>query len=266
VNETIFYLSVALQFLVSFVVFMTLIYVGKFVFSKLKSNSHIKNSKFLNLREYLPQEEFTTVRQVFYLIMILIFVANIMYLLLGLHEKSMNMLLMDIIVSLYIVINGDVTFSDNKLVFFLLVPFSSLSCLFADINFIYLFDYLHIFAFLYAIKIYYRKFTDYTETNSLGITILFLFAIVFVSFFITIIVESVSPLDSLVMVSNAFTSNGYSVLGSSTFGKINALVLVWSGFLLSGVGTATLAVAIVDKYADKKFNHLEELVKKNKKD
>ena len=68
------------------------------------------------------------------------------------------------------------------------------------------------------------------------------------------------------MVSNAFTSNGYSVLGHSTFGKINALILVWSGFLLSGVGTATLAVAIVMKYANDKFDHLEEKVKKIKKD
>ena len=78
------------------------------------------------------------------------------------------------------------------------------------------------------------------------------------------IVENVSPLNSLVMVSNAFTSNGYSILGSSGWGKINSLVLVWSGFLLSGVGTATLTVAIVMKHVDKEFDRLEKLVKKNK--
>ena len=78
------------------------------------------------------------------------------------------------------------------------------------------------------------------------------------------VVEQVSPLNSLVMVSNAFTSNGYSILGASGWGKINSLFLVWSGFFLSGVGTATLTVAIVMKHVDKEFDRLEKLVKKNK--
>ena len=93
-----------------------------------------------------------------------------------------------------------------------------------------------------------------------------LFLIVFVSFFITIVVEGVSPIDSIAMVSNAFTSNGYAILGSTGFGKLNAIFLVWSGFILSGVGTATLTVAIVMSHVNDKFDHLEDLVKKNKKD
>ena len=79
------------------------------------------------------------------------------------------------------------------------------------------------------------------------------------------IVEKVSPLNSLVMVSNAFTSNGYAVLGSSGWGKINSLFLVWSGFFLSGIATATLTVAIVMKHVNNEFDNLESLVKKNKK-
>ena len=81
------------------------------------------------------------------------------------------------------------------------------------------------------------------------------------------------------MVSNAFTSNGYAVLGSYIIGKINSVFLVWGGYLLSGVGTATLTAAILKKHhdvknkelydkidnLDKKIDNLEELIK-NKED
>ena len=253
------------QFLVSLAVFFILIYAGKFIHDKLRSNPRIKDSKFLNLGEYLPEEEFTTIKQVFYLIMILIFVVDILYLIFSMSKNPFNFLLLDIIVAVYVVVNGDVKFSEKKLVFILLIPISSISYLIFSNGFLSLLVILHIFAFPYLIKVYYNKFVEYTETNSLGITILLLFAIVFVSFFITIIVEDVSPINSLAMVSNAFTSNGYSILGNSTLGKLNALLLVWSGFILSGVGTATLTVAIVMKHADEKFDHLEELIRKNKK-
>ena len=79
------------------------------------------------------------------------------------------------------------------------------------------------------------------------------------------LVEGKTPIDSLVMVSNAFTSNGYAVLGKTGLGKIDSLILVWGGFFLSGVGTATLAVGIVMRKTDEKFDRLEELIKKNKK-
>ena len=258
--------TVIFQFIVSLLVFLVLVYAGKFVHDKIKSVSRFKDSKFLNIDEYLPEEEASTVKQVFYLIMILIFVVNILYSLYDWHQLSINLLLMDIIVSVYVVVNGDISFSKNKLPYCFIIPLASLSFLIFRNDFLDFIDVFHIFVFPYLIRLYYHKFLDYTETNSLGITILFLFGIVFVSFLITMFVEGTTPLDSLAMVSNAFTSNGYSVLGHSTFGKINALILVWSGFLLSGVGTATLAVAIVMKYANDKFDHLEELVKKNKKD
>ena len=72
-------------------------------------------------------------------------------------------------------------------------------------------------------------------------------------------------ISSMIMSSNAFTSNGYAVLGNSVPGKLDSLVLAWGGFILSGVGTATLAVGIVMRKTDEKFDKLEELIKKNKK-
>ncbi len=258
-------LEAIVQFFFSVVVFVVLGYVGKFLLNKIRTSPRLNESNLLNLDEYLPEEEFTTIKQVFYLIIIGIFIINILHIILDLHAYTFNRLLLDIIVSLYVVINEDIKFSEHKLLFILLIPIGSLSCMFFSNNYISFLDYVHIFAFPYLIRLYYRKFIEYTETNSLGITILLLFSIVFVSFFITMFVENQPPLEALVMVSNAFTSNGYSVLGASTYGKINALVLVWSGFILSGVGTATLAVAIIMRYADEKFDHLEELVRKNRK-
>ena len=126
-----------------------------------------------------------------------------------------------------------------------------------------IFDFFHIIAYLYFIKQYYQKYIDYTETNSLGITIMLLFLIVFISFLFTILVEGVSPLDSINMVSNAFTSNGYTVLGSSTVGKLNAIFLVWGGYILSGVGTRTLTAAILIKHFNHRFEEMEELIRNN---
>ena len=65
------------------------------------------------------------------------------------------------------------------------------------------------------------------------------------------------------MVSNAFTSNGYAVLGDSPIGKLNSLFLVWGGYILSGVGTATLTTALLSRHFNKRFEELEELIKKN---
>jgi hypothetical protein len=152
----------------------------------------------------------------------------------------------------------------NKIVLFGLLPLGSLSALILQSYYVGL-DLFHLMALTYYIKVYYDKFVEYTETNSIGITIMLLFLIVFVSFFITIVVEDVSPLDSLNMVSNAFTSNGYTVLGKTGLGKADAIFLVWSGFLLSCVGTATLSVSIIIKHIDKKFDDLEEHARRNKK-
>ena len=54
---------------------------------------------------------------------------------------------------------------------------------------------------------------EHTENNGLGITLLLLFAIILVSFLFTMLAEDVSPMDSLTMVSNAFTSNSFDASG-----------------------------------------------------
>ena len=122
-------------------------------------------------------------------------------------------------------------------------------------------------------KMFYDKFKTFTTLHNLEKSILLLFLIVFVSFIITLIVENEDPLNALVMVSNAFTSNGYAILGESTIGKINSIFLVWSGYIISGAATATLSAGILIRHFnrrlnsyDEKFENLENLIKDLKED
>ena len=62
------------------------------------------------------------------------------------------------------------------------------------------------------------------------------------------------------MVSNAFTSNGYAVLGNSIPGKINSLFLVWGGYIISGVATSTLTAAILIKHFNRRVEKLERII------
>ena len=101
---------------------------------------------------------------------------------------------------------------------------------------------------------------EYTNSNGLGITIILLFVIIFASFFITQYSENVNPLDSLVIVSNQFTGNGYSAFGYTISGKINSLLLVWGGYVMSGVSAATLTAAILIRHFKKEFKELKELI------
>jgi hypothetical protein len=87
-----------------------------------------------------------------------------------------------------------------------------------------------------------------------------LFAIIFGSFFITQYTEKVNALDSLVIVSNQFTGNGYYAFGNTISSKLNSLLLVWGGYILSGVAAATLTAALLIRHFKKEFAELEKLI------
>ena len=101
---------------------------------------------------------------------------------------------------------------------------------------------------------------EYTNSNGLGVTIILLFVIVFASFFVTQYSEGVNALDSLVIVSNEFTGNGYAVFGDTIPGKLNSLLLVWGGYVISGAGAATLTAAILIRHFKKEFAELRQLI------
>lgn len=188
------------------------------------------------------------------------FFVIILYTLVFVNGDLYTFTIIDLIISLYLAVNLDKSSLKNKLLFILIIPYGSLTFLLFGDTLIGILDLIHIPVYIYFIKLYYDKFKEYTESHSLGITIILLFTIIFISFFITQFTEGVNPLDSLVMVSNAFTSNGYAILGNSTVGKINAIILVWGGYLLSGVGTATLASAILIRHFNRRFEKLEKMI------
>ena len=262
VNELDYLLISVVELFIVLIVFFVLMGIGTFIYKRIRNSSN----QFLNPLEYFPQEELHSLKQVFILIIMALCFINVLYSMVFYDGDLIYFAIFDIILSVFIASTIKRESNWDKLLVVLLVPYGSLCYVFFRFQPIALLDFIHIPVFLYMVKYYYDKFREYTQTNSLGVTIVLLFAIIFISFLVTVTLESGNPLDSLVMVSNAFTSNGYAVLGSTIPGKINSIFLVWSGYIISGVGTATLTVAIMTKYFNKRLDELEELIKKNNED
>ena len=264
-----------IEFVLEILVFLVFMVIFRFIFNKLENSSY----KLLNPKEYLPEEELHSLRQMSFLIMMGLLFMCILYNVVYVGKDLLSFVIFDIVISLYVATKLDMRDWKNRILLILLIPYGSLTYFLFGKSLVGYLALIHVPVFIYFIKVYYDKFREYTESNGLGIAIILLFSIIFISFFITQLAEHVDPLNSLVMVSNAFTSNGYAVLGSSVIGKINSVFLVWGGYLLSGVGTATLAAAILKKHydvknqelyakiddLDKKIDNLEELIK-NKDD
>ena len=251
-----------------YLVLILLIYLGilkavSIIYDKLKK--HGKNRLF-NPIEYLPEEEIHTLRQVFFLIVIGMSFTIIIYTLIALsiHSFSNYFVFIDILLSLFVclIIKKETAF--EKIVFLSLIPYASTLFSYLDVWMIdpttkvLINPMMYYITMIFIVFQYISKFNQYTESNGLGISILLLIGIVFFSFIFTPLTEGVDLLDALVMVSNAFTSNGYAVLGTSTLGKINSVILVWGGYILSGVGTATLATALISKHFHRKFEDMNE--------
>lgn len=180
-------------------------------------------------------------------------VVKIFYSLMGSGNDIFYFAIFDIALSLYFAITLDMSTWKNRVIWLLLIPYGSLVYPLFGLSLVIFADFLHAFLFIYFAKINLDKFVEYTNSNALGITIIILFAVIFAGFFIKQYSEGVNALDSLVIVSNQFTGNGYSVFGDSISGKLNSLVLAWSGFILSGVGTATLAASLVNGYVSRRL-------------
>jgi hypothetical protein len=166
----------------------------------------------------------------------------------------------EIVFSIYLASKLEEKSVSNVILFFILIPFGSIDFFITGGSLVTLFDLVHMFAFIYYIKVFYFKFMEYTESNGLGIAIILLFGIIFISFFTTVFAEGVAPLDAISMVSNAFTSNGYAILGKTSVGKFNSLFLVWGGYVISGVATASLTAAILIKHFNKRVEKLERII------
>lgn len=241
---------------IELLVFVVLAYVGTFIFDKIRNSDR----RYLNPQEFLPEDELHTLKQVLYLILMSLCFAIVLYTLTFVVNDYWYLAFFDICLSLFVAISLDKSSIKNKFLLVVLVPFGSFTYLYAGHSLIGLIDIIHIPVFLYFIKYYYDKFNFYTESHGLSMTIMLLFIIIFISFFLTQITEHKNALDSLVMVSNAFTSNGYAVLGKSIPGKINSLVLVWGGYIISGAATASLTASVLIRHFNKRVEELEKII------
>ena len=266
VSETqLVYMAIQIIYIILGIAFFFGLYlVSSYILKYLKRNRH---KRLLNSTEYLPKEETQTLKQVFYLIIITLCFVDILYSLVFWSSDDFyrHFIFYDLLVSLIACLAIKKDTLTEKIIIIFLIPLSSLLHSTLDDPAILLVILLavHFIGLAYVIKVYYGKFIHFTESNGLGISILLLFGLVFVSFIFTSFAEGKNLLDSLVMVSNAFTSNGYAVLGDTPIGKLNSLFLVWGGYILSGVGTATLTTALLSRHFNKRFEELEELIKNN---
>ena len=207
-----------------------------------------------------------TLKQVFFLTMMTLFVIDVFYQLTFVEYSLVYFELYDILLCLFCI---SLIRLDNFKAWILvitLLPVDSLAFVFLGYESFWMIIpiFIHLLGLAYGIVYFYREFVTYTKSNGLRYTILLLFVIIFISFIWTAFVENVNLLDSLVMVSNAFTSNGYSILGKSLLGKINEIFLVWSGYILSGVATATLTAALISRHFNKRFDKLQESIEELK--
>ena len=249
-NNTLFQLFAVI------IIFLVLTILGRFIYGILKNYI----GKNVNVNELLPEDEVHTLRQVFYLILMALCVVNIFYALTGSEKDVYYLVIFDIALSLYFAITMDMSSSKDKILWLLLIPSGSLAYSLFGIELVIFANIIHMLVFVYFAKLNFDKFMEYTHSNGLGITIIILFVIIFGSFFVTQYSEGVNALDSLVIVSNEFTGNGYSVFGETIPGKLNSLLLVWGGYVISGAGAATLTAAILIRHFRKEFAELKKLI------
>ena len=253
--------STLFQLFAVIIIFLILTILGKVIYPILK-----KYGKSIKIKKLLPEDEVHSLIQVFYLILMALCVVNIFYSLVGSLNDANYLAIFDIALSLYFAITLDMISWKNRAVWLLLIPYGSLAYPLFGLSLVILADFLHAFIFIYIAKLNLDKFVEYTNSNALGITIILLFAVIFAGFFITQYAEGENALDSLVIVSNQFTGNGYSAFGSTISGKLNSLLLVWGGYILSGVGAATLTAALLIRHFKKEFEELRKLIEEGEEE
>ena len=101
---------------ISVLVFGALFVAGKLIYKKLNENK----SRFLNPLEYFPEEEIQTLKQVFYLVMMLVFFVLILYLIVSHGNDIVGIAFVQVIVSLYVVLTLDYSSWKNRILFFMM--------------------------------------------------------------------------------------------------------------------------------------------------
>ncbi len=225
------------------------------VYAKEYLHSDLKN---FDIEAFLPKDEYFYLKQIFYLVMSVLFLIGFLALFL-LPKSDFTIWGIDVIVSIIAIIYVIGKQPWRFVLALLLLPCGSI-LLVMGIELPYILYILHYIGAFAIVGLFIQRFLTYTRDNNLGFTAILFIGILAISFGVTLCFEKATFLDSLVMISNAFTSNGYTVLGNSSGGKLASILLVWGGYLLSGVGTATLCAAIVNSSFRKKFKEQKDEV------
>ena len=97
------FFNIICELLISILIFCVLFAVGKLIYNKLTNS----NSRFLNPSEYFPEQELETLKQVYYLIMMLILFIFILYIMIIQGKDLVPISVLHIIVSVYIALTVD---------------------------------------------------------------------------------------------------------------------------------------------------------------
>ena len=294
------FIFTALMAILIIIIFLILHKLSKAIYGRVKTYFNKK----VDPKHILPEEEIKNQKQLFYLALIILCALNLLYTLechgflslfssmIGtdinlsgiLYGKDINFIffeVVDIVLSLFLSLKLDLkSRKTDRIIFLLLVPFGSMETFiflfshFTEYSWVILLDILHMIGMIYFIRFSYKKFMNYSRNNALGRTILLFSVLMILTVIAIIITENVNILDSLNMFTNAFASNGYDILGTTILGKLNEMLIVWGGYILSGVGTATLTAAIIVRHfnykfkeyddMNRRFDELEEIIKNKK--
>lgn len=256
-----------LYFIADILLFSIIVFVLYFF-----KNKFVIYLQDIDSESWMPLEQMKEFKQLFYLIVAGLLIADLYYLCLvnTAFNYMWNLVIFDFIISL---LAGIYIFDRENLIktfilLFTLVPFTGYTFTGyggLNVDIFLILEIIHILGILYIIIVSFRRFKTYSKSHKLGYTILLLYLIVCVCVFLSTQAQHLDLLDSLVYCSNAFTSNGYGLVNAtSVSGKIISLILVWSGYVLSGVTTSLLTIALVSRYYNKKIDNMNQQIDKTK--
>lgn len=149
-------LDYVLQIGVSVIISAILVYLLSWTIDKLKD----RQNRVLNPTEYFPEEEIQTLKQVYYLILVLLIVMSITnfffdndIIFSNSPEYYVFHSILDIVLSIYIItIRYREDFNRNKIVILFMLPIASIAYLIFGGSYIEYWDFMRIPVMLYVIK------------------------------------------------------------------------------------------------------------------
>lgn len=245
-------IELILLYLVYFILIIAIFAINKF---SLKSYN-------IESEQFLPEDEIHYLRQIFYLLTPTLLILGFIGAILSNNPEARGyyFIIASILSTISII---SILYNSHKkilniIIAILLIPAASIFKIMGGQSPTILLI-IHFIGIILSSIYLFKKFIDFTTKKDLSLLVIIFVIFVVSGFFITGYGEKTNLVNTIVLVSNAFTGNGYSIVGESIYGKITSIYLVWGGYLLSGVGTATLTAGILSVYFKKQQKEIKEL-------